>query len=607
MSSFYDDASLVMIPSGYKNAKIYCEKPTDGTGDLTFTRASNATRVASNGLIQKVRTNLLTYSEQFDNAAWTKTQTTVSANTTTAPDGTNTAETLLEQAISGIHIMFQNSTITGGVEYTFSVYAKYNGRVLQINASSALFGLNVFANFDLQNGVLGTVGSAASASITNAGNGWYRCSITGTATSSGSGGMAIALVKTTTSVRNESYLGVVTNGAFIWGGQVETGVLTDYIATTTTAVSVGPVSGLPRLDYLNSSCPRLLLEGQRSNVITFSENFDNAGWTKTNATITANAGVSPDGYTNADRLIPSNAAQGILQQNHNITAGQSNTLSVFAKASGLNDNFVLNSRDNASASNFAQIAFNLSTGTIATAATSSGSYSAASGTITPYGNGWYRLTLTHTSSISTTTRFRYFNETASGDGTNGYLVYGAQAELNASYASSYVNTLSTSVTRVADIANKTSISSLIGATEGVMFMDCILPNGGNPILMQLSNNTNSFSQSLYVESIAVSNTIRANFYDSGLLQASFSLSGATVGQRYKIAAAYKQNDFALYINGVQVGVDTSGTVQAGLQDLQIGHLKGNTGVQDFNGNIVNQALLFKTRLTNAQLAELTTL
>ena len=93
--SYFDDASLVLIPSGYKNQKIYSVKPTDGTGDLTFTRASDATRVASNGLIEKVRTNLVLQSQTFDNASWTKTtdgQVTITANAAVAPDGTTTAE-----------------------------------------------------------------------------------------------------------------------------------------------------------------------------------------------------------------------------------------------------------------------------------------------------------------------------------------------------------------------------------------------------------------------------------------------------------------------------------------------------------------------------------
>ena len=90
--SFYSDASLVMIPSGYKTSKVYCAKPTDGTGDLAFTRSNDtATRVGPDGLIEKVRTNVALYSEQFDNAVYTKSQASVTANATTAPNGTTTA------------------------------------------------------------------------------------------------------------------------------------------------------------------------------------------------------------------------------------------------------------------------------------------------------------------------------------------------------------------------------------------------------------------------------------------------------------------------------------------------------------------------------------
>jgi hypothetical protein len=360
-------------------------------------------------------------------------------------------------------------------------------------------------------------------------------------------------------------------------------------------------SNVPRLDYLNSSCPRLNLEPQRTNLLTFSESFDNAAWTKSGAVITANAAVSPDGYQNADKLIPNSASQGILQQNHNITAGQANTLSVFAKYDGLNDNFALNSRDNASAANAAQIAFNLSTGTIATAATASGSYSAASGTITSYGNGWYRLTLTHSSSISTTTRFRYFNETASGDGTNGYLVYGAQAEINASYATSYIPTLSASVTRVADTASKTGISSLIGQSEGTLFI--------NPTLIHTTTTNEYFiqvrqsnSSRIFIYREANTNKIACFALIGGSTIYTALTAGAVTGT-FKAAFAYKSGSFAFYVNGTQVGTSTATFTTPSLTEFFIDQ---NAGLE--NGfHAYNQALLFTTRLTNAQLAELTTL
>ena len=97
--SLFTESSLCLVPSGVKDGKVYSITPTDGSGDLTFTRSNDtASRVGADGLIQRVRTNVLTYSEQFDNAAWSKltagtaTAPVVTANHTTAPDGTTTAE-----------------------------------------------------------------------------------------------------------------------------------------------------------------------------------------------------------------------------------------------------------------------------------------------------------------------------------------------------------------------------------------------------------------------------------------------------------------------------------------------------------------------------------
>jgi type 1 fimbria pilin len=106
--STYDDASLIYYPSGYKEDKIYSLKPTDGSGDLTFTRASSATRVNSDGLIESPRTNLVLYSEEFDNAYWTKTNVTITANATTAPDGNLTADKLVENSVNGNHFIYRS-------------------------------------------------------------------------------------------------------------------------------------------------------------------------------------------------------------------------------------------------------------------------------------------------------------------------------------------------------------------------------------------------------------------------------------------------------------------------------------------------------------------
>ena len=85
--STYDDASLVLVPSGYKNGVVFSQKPMDANGQLTFTRASDATRVGPNGYIEKVRTNLLTYSQDFSDSSWNMPTSQTKTTGQTDPNG----------------------------------------------------------------------------------------------------------------------------------------------------------------------------------------------------------------------------------------------------------------------------------------------------------------------------------------------------------------------------------------------------------------------------------------------------------------------------------------------------------------------------------------
>jgi hypothetical protein len=559
--SFYSDASLVMIPSGYKDQKVYCAKPTDGAGDLVFSRASGATRVGPDGLIEKVRTNLVKSSGDISTQStyWTSNQSgSTTQNAAVAPDGTTTASqiTSVGSSYSGVT---QSSISVAAVPHTYSCY-------LKAVSGTPTVRLTFFDGVTFHQGNF---------TITSE---WVRYSFTFTPLA---GSFAVY----------NSCSAVATWLA--WGAQLEASdVMTDYIATTSAAVSVGPVSGLPRLDYLGSTCPRLILEGQRTNAALWSENFDNAAWTKIQGSVTANAATSPDGYANADKLIPDNGLNALLQQLIVITA-TTHTFSVFAKDDGITT-FGVQSRDNATAANFASVTFDLSSGTIVSS-TSTGTYSAQSGTITNYGNGWYRCTLTFTSSGSTTTRFRIQNDEL-GDGTKGLLLYGAQAELGASYATSYVNTLGSSVTRVADACSKTGISSLIGQTEGTLFFDVTLDQRATYTYFVIAPNIGS--SSVYIGILMEATRLRAEVVNSGT-QASIPFNNTSTG-RFKAALAYKANDVAFYVNGTLVGTDTSATIPA-CSEFALNNYDREAAPK------YSQALLFKTRLTNAQLAELTTL
>ena len=601
MSSFFDDASLVMIPSGYKTSKVYSVKPTDGTGDLAFTRSNDtATRVASSGLIEKVRTNLALYSEDFANAAWVKSNLTVTSNSVANPlNGAVTADTLTGNGLAGSHGV-QQSILAFGANDTISVYAKKGTNdFIQIYTD---FVNSDYANFNLNTGVVGDKGATTGAAImTSVGDGWYRCSIvTGSALS---GNINISLVTANNAVRSE--INTLSTTAYVFGAQLETGdIATPYIATTTAAVSVGPVANVPRLDYLNSSCPRLLLEPQRQNALLQSETLNSATWTKDGGSVTANAVASPDGYTNAD-LFTEDTSTGnhrVYQNTISTSANQPVTFSVFAKYNGRQ--YVYLRTDVVSPKT---AVFDIQNGTAG--AVSSG----ASSKIENYGNGWYRLILTVDALAGNAavcegllgflSGSSFSNASYTGNGTAGAYLWGFQGETNAAYATSYIPTLGAAVTRGADAASKTGISSLIGQTEGTIFFEINSANfeSYTQRIFSLSDDTND---NIIGFQLTGSNEINYYVEVGGVLSALITKSAPaiTLGQNVKVAAAYKANDFVLYIDGVQVGTDSSGSVPA----TSVLRYANPTGNAPYIGKIV-QTLLFKTRLTNAQLAELTTI
>jgi hypothetical protein len=565
--SFFDDASLVMIPSGYKDQKVYSVKPTDGTGDLTFSRASSATRVQSNGLIEKVRTNLVLYSEQFNNASWPKLNSaTVTANTSVAPDGTTTADTLtLTTNISSS--IYQTITIVS--QLTFSVYAKV--------ASGT-------KNFRLRFDRPTAIESADFTATTT----WQRFTFTATTTGSGN----IYIINDSTGTAGD---------LIIWGAQLETGdIATDYIPTTTAAVSVGPVSGLPRLDYLGSTCPRLLLEPQRTNSAR-NGILTAATWDKSSLTVTAASGIAPTGFNEAYRVAPATSGTDRFFYDDGASAGYTAsadyTNTIFAKASGLNFCYA-RFEIKGNTSSFAY--FNLATGAVGSTV---GAVPIVK-SIENYGNGWYRIRVTGNMGTgiggSNNVLFGVCDADgstfATASGSNGVLFYGPQSE-QGSYPTSYIPTLGASVTRVADVAVKTGISSLIGQTEGTLFVDFDF-NGNYDtngiVALDVLGGTNE----AYIF-ITGAGVLRLELYVASVIQGLITTSIGAVGRK-KIAFAYKANDFVGYMNGVQVGTDTSGTVGA-MDTVYVGTYQAATYA---TGNM-NQALLFKTRLTNAQLAELT--
>jgi hypothetical protein len=415
-------------------------------------------------------------------------------------------------------------------------------------------------------------------------------------------------LSTTSGTSNETWGfsldGSITTTFLLFGGMLENGdIATDYIATTTAAVSVGPVSGLPRLDYLNSSCPRLLLEPQRTNILPYSEQWNNVVWGYAGLTVSSNQAVSPDGYTNADLITEDTSTGSHVINQAATTTNASWTWSVFMKSNG-KEWVYLRIADSGNIARYAY--FNLLTGSVGTV-----NAQITSATITNYGNGWYRCAAT----IGTARAANSLPQVGlaggdnvvnyTGNGVSGVYLYGAQLELG-SYASSYLNTLSTSVTRSSEAASKTGISSLIGQTEGVLFFDFIFktPEATSNGQIGISNPTSPRDRVLVWNNFAL-NTLAANLQVNGANIFNTSLGTFVDGQRYKIAIAYKSGSNAAYVNGTQIFTNTNTfTFASTMSDFILGAYETAMIARH---QLLNQALLFKTRLTNAQLAELTTL
>ena len=170
-----------------------------------------------------------------------------------------------------------------------------------------------------------------------------------------------------------------------------------------------------------------------------------------------------------------------------------------------------------------------------------------------------------------------------------------------SYATSYIKTTSSSATRVADACYKTGISSLIGQTEGVLFADFVYLGEKQSEVIDISDGTENNRIMIYITSVGVFSVyVTTSGTTDGFILTSYSL---TAGSRYKVAVAYKSNDIAFYVNGSSLGTDNSATIPA-TSKLTI----SNGGASNYLlASQFNQAVIFKTRLTNAELASLTTI
>jgi hypothetical protein len=346
----------------------------------------------------------------------------------------------------------------------------------------------------------------------------------------------------------------------------------------------------PRFDHnpTTGESLGLLVEEARTNLVLRSEELDNASWTKTNATVTANESTAPDGTTTAD-LITSTGATGVFTQAFTKDiAARTYTQVSWVKSDATDYNVSI---DDGATTNRGRCVFNILTGTL-TGTFTSGNFTNTSGTITPFPNSWYRITVTTTTSILTTLRIRNNLNTA---GTTAR-VWGFQLEEGA-FPTSYIPTTSATVTRAADVASITgsNFSSWYNQTEGTVFAEASAP-AASASIYAISNNTNN--ERIILDTGA--NTKRLIVSNGGTQQANITRP-YTYGTITKTSTAFVLNSFQIADSGSLGTEDTVGTMPS-VDRLNIG---GNaTGTSPINGTI-RRLTYWPTRLANTTLQQIT--
>ena len=380
------------------------------TNLITHTRQSGATYVGSDGLIKTATTNLVTYSQDFDQ--WSATNATVTPNAELAPDGTTTADQVTSTA-SDPWVQRSVTTASAGA-YTFSVYIK-----AATGVSSNVVALRVFDSD-------GTIYGSTSISVTTE---WQRYQI------------SVTTAKPVTIVRVDApNFATIGDVFYLWGAQLEqSSTVGEYIKTTSTINSAARFDHDPE----TGESLGLLVEESRTNLLLRSEEFDTT-WSTSDVSVFANQTIAPDGNTTADKLVCGTGTpffQGITQS---ITATASATrFSVYVKAAEI-DQVELRSF---SPTDLA--IFELSTQQVLS---QSGS---PAPTITDAGNGWYRCSITSSSSGVTSFRISLVSggtRTFTPISGAGIYLWGAQLEVG-SFPTSYIPTTSSTVTRAADVAS----------------------------------------------------------------------------------------------------------------------------------------------------------
>jgi len=379
------------------------------------------------------------------------------------------------------------------------------------------------------------------------------------------------------------------------------GDLTFTRASTATRVNESGLiesvaTGVPRIDYTGGGCGKLLLEPQRTNSLINSENF--SGWTPLQSVVSNTTETNPMGINSSYLVVDNNTGGGItnsagIQLNGvAISPSTQYTFSVFFKPNPNSQVSIGTYNDDALRGG----SFDVTTGIFTP-------INSEIGSIEPYINGWYKISVTWVSGTDISIGIRLSFLGIIKNGTNKFYAFGAQLEAG-SYPTSYIPTSGTAVTRTQDSANKTGISSLINSTEGVLYAElAALTNGSGSRYLALSNSTNNERVTLQISSLT---NIKSIVIVGGVEILNLTATVASAEDFNKIAIRYKANDYAFYVNGVLINTSTSPLIFSASTLNTLTFSAGS--VSSFISEIKSRAIMvFPTALSDAELIALTTL
>jgi hypothetical protein len=450
---------------------------------ITHARSGNATMVDSDGLLKWAPHNLLSYSEQFDNAAWSKKDTTVTANAATAPDGTTTADALIPNTSNVTHYVAQTLALVGD-ETTYSVYIKPSGyNYVSLSSAHTAGGATVSVSFELTgNGsIISQDSFFTDASVILLSDGWYLCSVAFDPIITTPRGLVVSVCE---DVTFGAFAGDGTSGIYIWGAHVyrsdlggmvdnpdQTANFASYVPTTSSAVY------LPRRGHHVYNGSEWVNEGllheseARTNLCKESNDFSTwTIWNTDSVTLTASA-LSQSGLSLSRLEITDTTSEthGVYRAGASDPVNPSvlTSHSAFFKAD--EQRYVGFRVYNGAGPDWYVVVFDLQDG-IVTQESVSGSTTISSSGVESYGNGLYRCYVVFSDSVRTSivthsimfvdgptptlnaSNGEYAYSGTAGDGlyVGGIVIEQGSAATAASTPSSYIPTSGSTVTRAAE-------------------------------------------------------------------------------------------------------------------------------------------------------------